>query len=151
MLDRLKQLKADLLKHMRKMDNKNEGDLVVDKRRLDAIDDAIMRLDHILSEKANVDQVKKLIENVENKISYIYNIFMNESEEDACVARKNWVCLSCDKKLDKYQGKVGTHLVSAQLKAKTLEQDIVGGGMTLRPSKSKYDLPNVYKQGLKKM
>lgn len=49
MLDRLKQLKSDMLKHMRKIDNKNEGDLVVDKRRLDAIDDAIMRLDHILS------------------------------------------------------------------------------------------------------
>ena len=53
---------------------------------------------------------------------------------------------------DRYQGKLGPHVVSAQLKSKTLEQDIVGGGMTLRPSKSKYDLPNVYnKQGVKKL
>lgn len=45
---------------------------------------------------------------------------MSPSEEDACIARKNWVCLSCEKSLDKYQGKIGTHLASAQLKSKTL-------------------------------
>lgn len=58
-----------------------------------------MRLDHLIGDKASMESVKKLIENVENKISYIYNLFMGESEEDACIAKRNWVCLSCDKNL----------------------------------------------------
>ncbi len=84
-------------------------------------------------------------------MTYIYNIFFGEAnnEEDACIARKNWVCLSCDKKLDKYQGKVGHHLVNSQLKSKALEQDNLGGGMLLRPNKSKVDLPNVFKSAKK--
>lgn len=102
-----------------------------------------MRLDHLISDKAGLDSVKKLIENLENKISYIYNLFMGESEEDACIARKNWVCLSCDKKLEKYQGRIGHHLVNDKLKVRTLDQDTVGGGMTLKSSKSRVDLPNV--------
>lgn len=47
-------------------------------------------------------------------------MFLGESEEDATIARRNWFCLSCDRKLDKYQGKLGHHLVNSQLKTKTL-------------------------------
>lgn len=38
-----------------------------------------------------------------------------------------------------------------KLRVKNLEQDTVGGGMTLRPSKSKVDLPNVYSKTAKKI
>lgn len=94
-----------------------------DKKKFETIGDSILRIEHILADKANLDSVKKLISIVENKISYIYNIFFaGKNEEDACIARKNWICLSCDKKLDKYQGKIGQHLVSAQLKAKAYDQ-----------------------------
>jgi hypothetical protein len=31
--------------------------------------------------------------------------------EDARIAKKNWFCLSCDKLLDSYSGKVGKHIV----------------------------------------
>ncbi len=58
-------------------------------------------------------------------------------EEDACTARKNWICLSCDKNLDTYKGKLGNHLVSAQMKGKPIENEVIGGGMLFR-SKSRY-------------
>lgn len=38
MLERLKQLKADIMKNLKKMDFKNEGESAYDKKRLDAID-----------------------------------------------------------------------------------------------------------------
>jgi hypothetical protein len=41
--------------------------------------------------------------------------------------------------------------VNDKLRVKNLEQDTVGGGMTLRPSKSKVDLPNVYSKTAKKI
>ncbi len=72
------------------------------------------------SKETDPNGVKKLIYNIENKINYIYNMFLGDSEEDATIARRNWFCLSCDRKLDKYQGKVGNHLISNQLKSKTL-------------------------------
>lgn len=49
---------------MKKIDMKNEGDSGFDKNRLDSIDEAILRLDHLLSDKANLDTVKKLIYNI---------------------------------------------------------------------------------------
>jgi len=62
------------------------------------------------------------MKNIENKIAYLYRIVNIEAnEEDARIARKGWNCLSCDKKLDAYQGKVGTHIVSAVLKSKGID------------------------------
>lgn len=151
LLEKLKLMRSDLMKNMRKLDIKNEGESGLDKNRLDSIDEAILRLDHLLSDKANIDTVKKLIYNIQNKINYIYNMFLGDSEEDATIARRNWFCLSCDRKLDKYQGKVGNHLISNQLKSKTLEQDTVGGGMVLKSAKSKLDLPKVFSSNLKKL
>jgi hypothetical protein len=82
--------------------------------------------------------MKKWMRYIENKVNYLYRIVNVESpEEDACIARKNWICLSCDKKLDAYKGKVGNHMISAQLKGKNIDQEVVGGGMLFR-SKSRY-------------
>ena len=103
-----------------------------------------MRLEHLLGDKADIGTVKKLLSYLENKVSYLFNLVGNgANEEDTLIGRKNWFCMSCDKKLDKYHGKVGPHLASNQFKPKAMEQDITGGGMTLRPSKSKVDLPHV--------
>ena len=109
-----------------------------------------MKLDYLMNDKADIESVKKLLTYLENKITYIFNIVIaSNNEEDACIARRNWVCLSCEKKLDKYQGKIGSHLATGQLKTKPLEQESVGGGMTLRPSKSKVDLPNLHRMSKK--
>ena len=41
-----------------------------------------------------------------------------DNTEDARIARTNWVCLSCDKNLLGYQGKVGRHVVWDQMPLK---------------------------------
>lgn len=68
MIERIKQVKSDLLKYLKKLDFKNEGDSAYDKKRLDSFDEAILRLDHLLSEKAGTDSVKKLIAHIESKV-----------------------------------------------------------------------------------
>lgn len=87
------------------------------------LEEDVLKLDYLLGEKADLNSVKKLLGYLENKIIYIYNVIIgNNNEEDACIARRNWVCLSCEKKLDKYQGKIGNHIATGQLKAKGLDQ-----------------------------
>lgn len=68
MLERIKQAKSDIMRHLKKLDFKNEGDSAYDKKRLDAMDEAILRLDHLLSEKAGTDSVKKLVSHIEGKV-----------------------------------------------------------------------------------
>jgi hypothetical protein len=50
---------------------------------------------------------------LEKKLSNLYNHITNtdENNEDARVARTNWFCLSCDKNLQNYQGKIGRHVI----------------------------------------
>jgi hypothetical protein len=80
---------------------------------------------------------------VESKIGILYRIVnVDVAEgEDAYIGRKNWFCLSCDRKLEPFRGRVGTHLVGGQVKGRTVEQEIIGGGMLFR-NKSKYELPH---------
>ena len=84
---------------------------------------------------------------LENKLAYLFNYVLGDAnnEEDARIAKRQWVCLSCDKKLDNYTGKIGSHIVTSQLRGKLMEQETLGGGMTLKASKSKFDLPAVHK------
>lgn len=81
MLERIKQVKSDIMRHLKKLDFKNEGDSAYDKKRLDAMDEAILRLDHLLSEKAGTDSVKKLVSHIEGKVQYIYNVFLSGESE----------------------------------------------------------------------
>ena len=60
------------------------------------------------------------------------------------MGRKNWFCLSCDKRLDGYRGKVGSHLTGAQLRGKTIDTEMVGGGMLFK-NKSRIELPQFRK------
>ncbi len=98
-----------------------------------------------MQDKVDNDALKKWMKYIENKVNYLYRIVeVQANQQDACIARKNWICLSCDKNLDTYRGKIGTHLINAQLKGKILDNDVLGGGMLFR-SKSKYQMPQIKK------
>ena len=135
----MKKQKLEMMKAIKKADNNTEND----KNRYQFLEDAIKRLEHLLAGKADIDSMKKLINHVEGKINYVFHMMTSESEEDAIIARKNWFCLSCDKKLESYRGRVGAHLNnSTQAKGESLKNEFVGGGMMFK-SKSKVDLPRV--------
>lgn len=42
-----------------------------------------------------------------------------DNNDDARIAKTNWFCLSCDKNLQNYQGKVGKHIVWDSMPMKT--------------------------------
>ena len=42
----------------------------------------------------------------------------DDNTEDARIAKSNWICLSCDKNLVGYQGKIGRHVVWDQMPLK---------------------------------
>ena len=74
-----------------------------------------------MNKKANDDDVKKHLAYMEKKITSIYNRLTStdENNDDARAAKTSWFCLSCDKNLQNYQGKVGKHIIwdSMPLKA----------------------------------
>lgn len=43
-----------------------------------------------------------------------------EEEEDARIGKTSWFCLSCDRGLKKFKGRIGEHLVADSLKGKKL-------------------------------
>lgn len=61
--------------------------------------------------KADHESVKKSFLFVENKVSQIVNVMIQngqtEPEGDSLIAKKHWSCLSCDKNLDKFEGRLG--------------------------------------------
>ena len=139
LLSKMKKQKLEMMKAIKKADNNTEND----KNRYQLLEDAIKRLEHLLNGKADIDSLKKMVGHLENKINYVFHMMTSDSEEDAIIAKKNWFCLSCDKKLENYRGRIGGHLTnSSMLKGEGLKQEIMGGGMMIR-SKSKVDLPKV--------
>ena len=74
-----------------------------------------------MGKKANQEDTKKSIAYLEKKLSMLANNFMSNDEntEDARIARSNWFCLSCDKSLHNYAGKVGRHVVWDTLPMRT--------------------------------
>ena len=98
----------------------------------------MLRLEHLLDNKVDEEGLKKWMRYIDNKIGYLYRIVNVETnEEDAYIAKKNWFCLSCDRKLEPYRGKIGHHLVNAQIKGKAIDHEVIGGGMLFK-NKSKY-------------
>ena len=47
-------------------------------------------------------------------------------EDEALLVKKQWTCVSCDKGLEKYQGKVGQHLNWDNVNAKKMSPIKVG-------------------------
>lgn len=68
---------------------------------------------------------------LEKKINYIFNTFLSLNEEDARIARKSWFCLSCDRKLNTFTGKIGEHIPNTGLKGSKLNSTIsIGNGLS---------------------
>lgn len=91
----------------KKLNSKNNFD-----KDIVGIWDKFTEINLFLNKKANEEDVKKSIGFLEKKISAIVNRLSanDENTEDARIAKTNWFCLSCDKNLSNYQGKVGKHV-----------------------------------------
>ena len=74
--------------------------------------DRLNELNVFLGKKADGEDVKKSMLYLEKRLSKLGSQFIKteDNTEDARVARTNWFCLSCDKSLLGYQGKVGKHV-----------------------------------------
>lgn len=56
------------------------------------------------------DAVKKNLLFLENKVNQVIAIMIaNEGEAEATMARRGWACLSCDKNMEKFDGRQGDH------------------------------------------
>lgn len=44
---------------------------------------------------------------LENKLNWIIEQLFKESEDDARVGKTSWNCLSCDRGLKQFRGKIG--------------------------------------------
>ena len=52
-----------------------------------------------------------MVYSIESRLQAIIIFLQNSvSEDDALLVKKQWTCVSCDKGLEKYGGKVGQHL-----------------------------------------
>lgn len=139
-MDKLKQQRTDFNKAIKRLDYASYKSQEGDKQT--SLEDQILKLRHILESKTDDETLKKWMKYVENKLNSLYRIVSVEmNEEDALIARKNWFCLSCDRKLEPYRGKLGNSLIGGHLKAKLPDQEVMGGGMLFR-TKSKYELPH---------
>jgi hypothetical protein len=64
-----------------------------------------------VDKKADHESVKKSFLFVENKLNQIVTVMVQNGQTDtdgeSLIAKKHWSCLSCDKNLDKFEGKLG--------------------------------------------
>ena len=82
--------------------------------------DKLNELGVFLNKKADGEDIKKSMLYLEKKINRLGAQFMkaDDNTEDARIGRTNWFCLSCDKNLQGYQGKIGKHVVWDQMPLK---------------------------------
>ncbi len=81
-----------------------------------------------MNKKADQDDAKKTFIYLEKKINRLNSVlFKNEDNtDDARIARSNqWQCLSCDKNLHSYQGKIGKHLVWDSMPLKGINKSFI--------------------------
>ena len=66
-----------------------------------------------MNKKADAEDIKKNLLYLEKKINKINAQILKteDNTEDARIAKPSWFCLSCDKNLLGYQGKVGKHVI----------------------------------------
>lgn len=48
------------------------------------------------------------------------------SDDDALLVKKQWTCISCDKQIEKYNGKIGQHLNWDSMNSKKLSPSKAG-------------------------
>lgn len=64
---------------------------------------------------------------MESKVQSVVSYLQSASnEDDALLVRKQWTCVSCDKNLEKYQGKVGQHLNWESISSKKISPNKAG-------------------------
>jgi chromosome segregation ATPase len=101
-----------LLGLIRDLEKKSGGKSNLD-QDLAGLWDKLAEVNLFLHKKANEEDVRKNLGYLEKKLAAIYQKITSseEANEDARLAKTNWFCLSCDKTLHNYQGKVGQHIV----------------------------------------
>ncbi len=68
-----------------------------------------------------------MVYNLDSKMkSIIAYLQAITNEDDALIVKKNWTCISCDKMVEKFSGKVGQHLNWDSVQAKKLSPAKVG-------------------------
>jgi hypothetical protein len=90
--------------------------------------DRLNELNLFMNKKADQDDAKKTFIYLEKKINRLNSVlFKNEDNtDDARIARSNqWQCLSCDKNLHSYQGKIGKHLVWDSMPLKGINKSFI--------------------------
>ena len=107
----------------KKLNNKSNGEQEIVK-----IWDKLNELNLFMNKKADQDDAKKTFIYLEKKINRLNSVlFKNEENtDDARIARSNqWHCLSCDKNLNSYQGKIGKHMVWDSMPLKGINKSFV--------------------------
>ena len=68
-----------------------------------------------------------MVYNLDTKMQSIIS-YLNAitNEDDALIVKKNWTCISCDKMVEKFNGKVGQHLNWDSIQAKKISPTKVG-------------------------
>ena len=86
-----------------------------------------------------------MVYNLDTKLqSIIAYLQAITNEDDALIVKKNWTCISCDKMVEKFSGKVGQHLNWDSVQPKKISPSKVGAfGQTGQlASKIKFLLEN---------
>ena len=105
------------------MNIKSSGDQQVVK-----IWDRLNEVNLFLNKKADQDDSKKTFFYLEKQINRLNSALFKSQEntEDARIARSNqWNCLSCDKNLNNYQGKIGKHVVWDSMPLKGINKSVM--------------------------
>ena len=89
--------------------------------------DKINEINLFLGKKADSDDIKKNLIYLEKKINRLnaHRMKGEDNTEDARIAKTNWFCLSCDKNLLGYQGKIGRHVVWDQMPLKGVAKNTI--------------------------
>ncbi len=65
--------------------------------------------------------------NMDAKLQSIINYLQSmATDDDALIVKKNWTCISCDKMIEKFNGKMGQHVNWDSVQAKKLSPAKVG-------------------------
>ena len=64
---------------------------------------------------------------MDSKLQSIINYLQSMvNEDDALIVKKNWTCISCDKMIEKFNGKVGQHLNWDSIQSKKISPGKAG-------------------------
>ena len=96
-----------------------------------------------MNKKADQDDAKKTFMYLEKNINRLKSVLLKNEDntEDARIARSNnWHCLSCDKNLQAYQGKIGKYVVWDSMHLKGINKSFIN-----QPEDKKKGLPQLKK------